>query len=76
MNDDDKQIVEGALIRTALRRLGAMPASMFPSSNKDEQWGIAFVANDMGFAGAVRYSVHAKLDEIRRAAINLRGNLK
>jgi len=75
MNDDDKAIVEGALIRTALRRLGAMPSSLFPSANKDEQWGLAFAANDLNFAGAVNYSVHGKLDEIRSAAINLRGEL-
>ena len=75
MNDDDKAIVEGALIRTALRRLGAMPSSLFPSSVKDEQMGLAFAANDLNFAGAVNYSVHAKLDEIRSAAIHLKGEL-
>ena len=56
------------LITAADNRRDVVGKSGDPYQCAHEQFGIAHVANQLGFAGLVDYSIHKQLDEIRADA--------
>ena len=78
MNDvtTTKQSIADCLIRAAEKRFVEVKGSPDPYQMAHEQFGIAFVANELCFAGFVEYKIHAELTKIREKAFKAADDAK
>jgi len=73
MNQETKDQIAQCLITAAEKRRDKVAESSDPYQTAHEQFGIAFVANNLYFADLIDFSAHKQLDEIRADAFKIAG---